>query len=284
MDNDKEERSLLVSILNNMKQNNPVVHCITNTVTMNDCANILLAIGASPIMSDDIQEVEEIVAISSALYINIGTLNSRTIESMLTAGRKANKLGVPVIFDPVGAGASTLRTSVSNRIVSELGCTVIRGNASEIKSLAVGAASAKGVDAAKADVVDDDAKLAEIIEIARDLSSTTKAIVAITGEIDVIVNPHVTFVVRNGNALMAKVTGTGCMLTALIAAYCGANKDQLIDATAAAICSFGLCGETAYEKMIEMGTGTSSYRTYIIDAVSLLDDDLLARSAKIEKR
>lgn len=275
---------MLESILNNVKHRKPIVHCITNAVTMNDCANALLAVGASPIMSDDIREVEEIVSISSALYINIGTLNDRTVESMLVAGKKAAQLGLPIVFDPVGAGASSLRTSISNMIIKDVGCSVIRGNASEIKSLASGISSTKGVDVAAADVVDSESKLIETVTMAQKLSMTTKSVIAITGETDIIADSQKAFIVRNGNALMEQVTGTGCMLTAVIAAFCGANKDNLIEATTAAICSFGLCGEIAYDKVIEMKTGTSSYRTYIIDAISLLEGNVLANRARMEKR
>jgi hydroxyethylthiazole kinase len=270
-------------ILENVATKTPLVHCITNYVTVNDCANILLACGASPIMADDTGEVEEITSICTALDINIGTLNERTIPSMHKAGQKANELFHPVVLDPVGAGASLLRTNTAHELLNAIHFAVIRGNISEIKAVAQGNGTTKGVDADVSDAVTEDI-LEEAIQFAKKLSAKTGAVIAITGAIDIVADEKKAYVIRNGNALMSKITGTGCMLTAVIAGYCGANPDQILDATAAAVCVMGLCGELAYQKLQKTDGGISTYRTYLIDTMSKMTSNLLNGGIKIESR
>jgi hydroxyethylthiazole kinase len=270
-------------ILENVAVNPPLVHCITNYVTVNDCANILLASGASPIMADDAAEVEDITSICNSLVINIGTLNERTIRSMLKAGKKANELSHPIVFDPVGAGASVLRTNTTFELLRNIKFSVIRGNISEIKAVAQGNGTTRGVDANVNDKITED-NLQEGVAFAKELSGRTGAVIVITGAIDIVADGGKTYIIRNGNALMSKITGTGCMLTALIAAYCGANADNILDAAAAAVGIMGLCGEIAYEKMKQMDAGTSTYRSLIIDAMSKMNTKLLNGGIKIETR
>lgn len=270
-------------ILENVTAKTPLVHCITNYVTVNDCANILLACGAAPIMADDAGEVEEITSICSALDINIGTLNERTIASMLMAGKKANSLGHPVVLDPVGAGASGLRTNTTFRLLKEVGFSVIRGNISEIKTVAQGSGTTKGVDADVKDAVTDK-NIAEAVAFAKSLSGKTGAIIAITGAIDIVADSKKAYVIRNGHAMMSKITGTGCMLTAVIAAFISANPNEVLDATAVAVCAMGICGELAYKKMVEVEGGTSSFRTYLIDNMSKMDLKVLKGGMKLESR
>lgn len=270
-------------ILENVKANSPLVHNITNYVTVNDCANIILACGGSPIMADDIMEVEEITSICNALVINIGTLNSRTIESMIKAGKKANELNHPVILDPVGAGASKLRTDTTFRLLKEVKFTVIRGNISEIKTVYAGSGSTKGVDADVADTITNE-NLDEAIVFAKNLSKKTRAIIAITGAIDIVANSEKAYVIKNGHPMMSKITGTGCMLTSVIGAYCAVNIKNILDATATAVCAMGLCGELAYEKVKKIDGGTASLRINIIDYMSKMDDSILKAGAKIESR
>lgn len=270
-------------ILQNVKAKTPLVHCITNYVTVNDCANILLACGGSPIMADDKNEVEEITSICNALDINIGTLNERTIDSMLLAGKKANELSNPVILDPVGAGASKLRTETTFKLLDEVKFSVIRGNISEIKTVYAGSGTTKGVDADVTDIVTEE-NLNEAVDFAKKLSEKTGAVIAITGAIDIIADSNKAYVIRNGHVMMSKITGTGCMLTALIAAFCGANADNLLDATASAVCTMGLCGELAYKNIIKNNLGTSSYRTYLIDEISKITVEILEEGAKFEVR
>ncbi len=269
------------TILENVRKNVPLVHFITNYVTVNDVANMMLACGGSPIMSDDIADVEDITTICNATVINIGTLNQRTIESMIAAGQKANALGHPVILDPVGAGASKLRTETTFRLLKEVKFSVIRGNISEIKTVYSGSGSTKGVDADVADTVTD-ANLAETAAFAKKLSKTTGAIIAITGAIDIIADAENAYATRNGVADMSKITGTGCMLDGVIAGYVAANPDNKTNAVVAAIAAEGLCGELAAKKVKVEGSGTSSLRMHLIDAMSNLDGDTLVKGAKVE--
>ncbi len=270
------------TILENVRKNVPLVHFITNYVTVNDVANMMLACGGSPIMSDEILDVEDITSICNATVINIGTLNKNTIESMIAAGKKANETGHPVILDPVGAGASRLRTETTFRLLKEVKFSVIRGNISEIKTVYSGSGSTKGVDADVADVVTDD-NLAETAAFAKELSKTTGAIIAITGAIDVIADAENAYAVRNGVVAMSKITGTGCMLDGVIAGYIAANPDNRINAVVAAIAAEGLCGEIAARKVEAEGSGTSSLRMYLIDAMSTLDGKTLEDGAKTER-
>lgn len=271
------------SILKNVHEKTPLVHCITNYVTVNDVANILLACGGSPIMADDEKDAVEITSICNALVINIGTLNERTIATMFKTGKKANELSHPVILDPVGAGASKLRTDTTFKLLEEVKFSIIRGNISEIKTVYKGSGTTKGVDADISDAVTEE-NLDETISFAKELSSKTNAIIVITGAIDIVADSNKAYVIRNGHQMMSMVSGTGCMLTAIIAAYCAANPDNHLDAAAAAVSAFGLCGELAYEKVVKNDTGTSSYRTYLIDAMSKLDAKTLKGGMKIESR
>lgn len=268
--------------LENVRKNTPLIHNITNYVTVNDCANVLLACGASPIMADDIQEVEDITSICSGLNINIGTLNQQTIPSMFLAGKKANSLFHPVILDPVGAGASPLRTQTANRLVQEIQFSLIRGNISEIKTLALGCGTTKGVDADVADVINEE-NLESAIQFAKAFAKKSGAIVAITGAIDLIADSTQVCIIRNGHPMMSKVTGTGCMLSAMVSAYVCANPNDVFEAVVACVCAMGLCGEMAYQRM-DAHDGYSTYRNYLIDAISLLDGEALERGANYEMR
>lgn len=267
------------NIISNVKKDAPLIHCITNYVTVNDVANCLLACGGAPIMADDSGEAAEITSIATGLVINIGTLNERTIDSMIAAGKRANELDHPVILDPVGAGASALRTATTFRLLEEVKFSVIRGNSSEIKTVHKGIGTTKGVDADVSDVVTDE-NLDEFVLFAKELSEKTKAVIAITGAIDIVADKDVAYIIRNGNALMSKITGTGCMLTAMVGAYYCANREVGTEAVAAAVAAMGLCGEMAFEEK----KGTSSYRMHLIDAISNIDDETLQGGIKIEIR
>ena len=266
------------TLLENVRKNQPLIHNITNYVTVNDCANMLLACGGSPIMSDAIDEVCEITTICGGLNINIGTLNERTIPSMLKAGKKANELGHPVVLDPVGAGASALRTNTANELIENVKFTVIRGNISEIKTLATGSGTTKGVDADVADKVTEE-NLAQAVEFAKLFAKKTGSVIAITGAIDIVAESECAYCIYNGHPMMSSITGTGCQLSALIAAYVVANPDDVLGATAAAVCAMGLCGEIAHKRLSALD-GNSSYRNYIIDAMYNLDGDTLENGAK----
>ena len=240
----------------------PLVHCITNYVTVNDAANALLAIGASPIMADDIGEAGDIASIASALVLNIGTLNERTVASMLDAGRRANAFGVPVVLDPVGAGASRLRNETVGRLLREVKLSVLRGNLLEISFIAGLGAATRGVDSAKEDEKNDALAAARLV--AQRLGCT----VAVTGAVDVVTDGTRACRLANGHQMLSRVTGTGCMTTALIGAFAGAGRD-FYTAAAGGISAMSIAGELAYERAGTLGTG--SFHIALIDALSMLD-------------
>lgn len=271
---------MLKEMLDNLRFKKPIIHNITNYVTANDCANILLACGASPIMADDCDEVEEITAICNGLNINIGTLNQRTIPAMILAGKKANQLGHPVLLDPVGAGASTLRTATAYKLTKEVKFDIIRGNISEIKTLATGSGNTKGVDADVADSITKN-NILQACKFAKAFSKKTKAVIVITGAIDIVADDSNAFCIFNGHPMMSSITGTGCQLSALTAAFVTANPENKLIATVAAVVAMGICGELAHERLSEHD-GNSSYRNYIIDTVYNLKGEDIDRLAKYE--
>ena len=270
------------TIYENVRNTCPLIHNITNYVTVNDCANIVLACGASPIMADDKEEVAEITALCAGLNINIGTLNSRTIDSMRIAGKAANALHHPVVFDPVGAGASKLRTQTAYLLLEEVQFSVIRGNISEIKTLASGAGTTKGVDADVADRVTED-NLEEVVAFAKAFAAKTGAVIAITGAIDIVADGETAYCIRNGHPMMSSITGTGCQLSAMTAAFVAANPNEPLKAAAAAVCAMGLAGEIAHRRLSPMD-GNSTYRNYIIDAIYHLTPAQLEEGANYEVR
>ena len=210
--------------LDNVRATTPLVHNITNYVTVNDCANALLAIGASPIMSDEPADVADITSICGGLTLNIGTLNERSIRGMFAAGERASELGHPIVLDPVGAGASALRTRTASDLLDKLAVSVVRGNMSEAKALAGGAAATRGVDVCPGDAVTED-NLAAGAAFARDFAAKTGAVVAVTGAIDIVADAEGAYAVRNGSPLMGRITGAGCMLSCVCAAFATANPD-----------------------------------------------------------
>ena len=271
------------NIYDNLKKMTPLVHSITNYVTVNDCANIILAVGGSPIMADSILEVEEITSISNALVINIGTLNERVIDSMIKAGKKSNEINNPVILDPVGVGASDLRRKTTFRLMEEVGFSIISGNASEIKAIYQQSGKTSGVDANEEDKIEEE-NLQHLVQMCKDLSKSTGAIISLTGAIDIVANEKEANVIYNGNPLMSKVSGTGCMLSCIIGAYCGANRDDLFNAATLAVAHMGLAGEIAFSKLQEIQGGTSSFKMLLIDAISQIDYKTLKEGVKIENR
>lgn len=262
-------------LLTDLRKNVPLVHNITNYVTVNDVANAILAIGGSPIMADDIGETEDITAISSALVINMGTLNERTIASMIASGKKANVLGIPVVFDPVGAGASRLRNETAVKITEQVKISILRGNMSEISFIGGLEASTKGVDASESDSRNDGEALA--VKVAQRLGCT----VAVTGAVDIISDGKRTVKLYNGHPMLSKVTGTGCMSSGITGAFAGAGKDYLV-AAAGAIASMSIAGEDAFEKYGNIGTG--SFHMGIIDALSRLDGEAIMKRMKIDEK
>ncbi len=270
------------NMLENVRTSHPLIHNITNYVTVNDCANIVLACGASPIMADDPEEAEEIAAICGGLNLNIGTLNGRTVASMLIAGKRANALGHPVVLDPVGVGASKLRTETALRLLEQVRFTVIRGNISEIRLLASGSGSARGVDADAADQVTEK-NLDEVLRFEKEFAQQTGAVVAITGAIDLVTDGKTSYCLRTGHPMMSAVTGTGCQLSAMTAAFVTANPTHPLEAAAAAVSAMGLAGELAHDRLGALD-GNATYRNYIIDAIYKMTPEILEKGASYEVR
>ena len=273
---------VLKTMLENVRAKSPLVHNITNYVTVNDVANVLLAAGGSPIMSDDADDVEDITSICGGQNINIATLNKNTIPSMFLAGKKANALGHIVLLDPVGAGASRLRTDTANRLMQEVRFDAVRGNISEIKTLCTGSGSTKGVDADAVDAVTE-ANLDNGVALVKAFAKQTGCIIAVTGAIDLVSDGERCWCIRNGRAEMSRITGTGCQLSALMTAFLVANPDRKLDAAAAAVCMMGLAGEIGWANM-QPGDGNSTYRNRIIDAIFNMTGDALEEGAKYELR
>ncbi|HJB94276.1 MAG TPA: hydroxyethylthiazole kinase [Candidatus Mediterraneibacter intestinigallinarum] len=268
--------------LENVRNTVPLVHNITNYVTVNDVANVLLACGGSPIMSDEAEDVEDITSVCGGLNINIGTLHKTSIEGMFRAGKKANELEHPVLLDPVGAGASALRTNTALGLMKELKLSVIRGNISEIKTLALGSGTTKGVDADVADAVTEES-LDEAVAFVKKFAEETGTIIAVTGAIDLVSDGKICYVIRNGRPEMGKITGTGCQLSGMMTAYVTANSDHPLEAAAAAVCVMGLAGEIGWSRMQE-GDGNATYRNRIIDSIYNMTGEELEKGAKYEIR
>lgn len=264
---------MLGEILEKTRKRNPLVHCMVNLVTANDCANLALASGASPIMAEDLEEVEQVTSACDGLVLNLGTPSPRKIQALLLAGKTAKKLGKPVIFDPVGAGCSDLRRNAAGEILCQVGPDIIRGNASEIRTLLLGTMAHRGVDAEE--VAENPTELAKMLAL------KTGAVVVISGDVDVVTDGKVSYRVRNGHPMMRSVTGTGCQMSVLIGAYAAANPDKPLLAALAGVCGFGLCGELAQRRLGPLD-GNASYRNFIIDAVYHLAGDALEEGAKYE--
>ena len=273
------ERTELAACLGAVRERAPLVQCITNFVTVNDCANILLAAGASPTMAHDIREVEEAVAGVQALVLNLGAIGD--VEAMLLAGKRANQLGIPVVLDPVAAGVTSLRREACRRLLAELRFTVIRGNASEIRALALGAEGGSGVDVSAGDAVTEE-NLSRGVELCRRLAESTGAVTALSGQVDILSDGTQTVLIRGGVPTMSRVTGAGCMLTALLGAFCGANPERPLAAAAAAVTAVVLAGERAEERRVRYGTGNATFRTDLIDAVFNLTEDELREGVRYE--
>ena len=273
---------ILKTMLENVRAKTPLVHNITNYVTVNDVANVLLAAGGSPIMSDDADDVEDITSICGGLNSNIGTLNKHTIPSMFLAGRKANELGHIVLLDPVGAGASRLRTDTANRLMQEVRFDAVRGNISEIKTLCTGSGTTKGVDADAVDAVTE-ANLDDGVALVKAFARQAGCIIAVTGAIDLVSDGERCWCIRNGRPEMSRITGTGCQLSGLTTAFLVANPEHKLEAAAAAVCTMGLAGEIAWANM-QPGDGNSTYRNRIIDAIFNMTGDTLEEGARYELR
>ena len=277
----RAKMSLYCDIFASVAQRRPLVHCITNYVTANDCANILLACGASPIMADSPSEAEEITAASQALVLNLGTFNESRFQAMRKSAGTAERLGLPIIIDPVGVGASQIRREAFARLAQEVKISVVRGNVSEINSLALNASKRGGVDAEEADFKGETV-LTAASRNAMCLGKKLGCTVVMTGVADIITDGANVANVKNGVSMMSQITGSGCMLSSLIGAFCGAHLDSCFDAAVSAAAMFGLCGEEALKITKVQKGGTGTFRTCLIDAVSLMKKKEFERGISVE--
>ena len=254
--------------LRRLRETKPLVHQITNYVVMNETANATLALGALPVMAHAREEVEEMAAIAGALVLNIGTLSPDWVESMLLAGRAANEHGVPVVLDPVGAGATRYRTETAQRILSEVRVDVLRGNAGEVATLVGVAAEVRGVESIGAG--GDPADLA--LEAARRLD----LVASVTGPVDHVSDGERVIRIENGDALMATITGTGCMSSALTGCFLAVNRERPLEAAAEALVAFGVAGEDAAGG----AAGPGSFHVALYDCLAALDPRTLDERAR----
>ncbi len=251
-----------------VREQSPLVHNITNFVVMNNTANALLAVGASPVMAHAPEEMEAMAGIASALVINIGTLSNEWIDGMLIAGKTALKRGIPVVLDPVGAGATPFRTETCHRIIDECKPTIIRGNASEIMALLNSDIKTKGVDSTE---ISENA-----LELAKTLSKQTEAIVSISGPADFITNGEEVLRINNHIPIMPKVTGMGCTASALTGAIAAVSDDAMV-ASATAMALMAVAGEIATPKAL----GPGSFQMHFLDALYNMTDVDIAKFLKL---
>lgn len=273
------ENEEIKTYLNNLKEKNPLIHCITNYVTVNDVANSLIAIGASPVMADEPSESGEITAISNGLLINLGTLNLNTIKAMQNSIKIANSLNLPVVLDPVGVGASTLRNETAINFLKEYKFSIIKGNISEIKFLNGEKSISKGVDASSKDLNDD---ILNRVNLAKELSKKTDAAIVITGKIDVVAFKDEAYLLKNGSSLMGKFSGSGCILGGICTAFLASNTDPLKSAIMGVLTEC-IAGELVRGKNVLSDMGSMKFKNGLIDEIYLIDDKKIQDLAKIEK-
>ena len=256
--------------LRRLRDRKPLVHQITNYVVMNETANATLALGALPVMAHAPDEVEEMVALAGALVLNIGTLSSHWVDAMLRAGRAATARGIPIVLDPVGAGATTFRTETAKRILREVDVTVLRGNAGEVATLVGVVAEVRGVESIGA--------AEDAAELARRAGETLGLVASVTGPVDHVSDGPMALSVSNGDAMLATVTGTGCMSSALTGCFLAVKPDRPLEAAAEALAAFGVAGEDAARE----AKGPGSFHVGLYDALAALDPATLDGRARIE--
>ncbi len=261
---------IAVEMLSRIRSHHPLIHHITNLVVMNDTANVTLHIGALPVMAHAKEEVAEMVGAAGALVLNPGTLTPALVEAMLVAGRRANDLGIPIVLDPVGAGATQLRTESANRLLDELEITILRGNLGEVSTLAGLGGQVKGVESV--------AGGATPLQVANTLAERHDVTVAITGKRDVIVSGERALGVDNGHPWLTTITGSGCMATTMVAAFAAVESDPLLASTAGLAC-FGLAAELAAEQ----AQGPGSFKVALMDALYNLTPDQVRAGVKVRR-
>ncbi len=258
------------ALLETLRDRRPLVHHLTNMVVMNFTANVTLALGAAPVMAPCAEEVEEMVSLAGALLLNIGTLDPPLVEAMVRAARKAGELGIPVVLDPVGAGATRLRTEAALRLLGETPIRVLRGNAGEVLTLAGEGGLVRGVDSLE--------ELGEREEALRAFAQKKGLVLAVTGKTDFLTDGTRKVRVRGGHPLMARVTGTGCAATTAVACFLAAAPEEPLEAAAAGLAAFGLAGE----KAAALSQGPGTFVPHLLDALAALEGKTLQKEARFE--
>ena len=280
----KNETDLLKKIdenLKNIQEKNALTHCITNSVTINDCANAVLAIGGSPFMAEDAEELEEVVTIADVLVINIGKLSKDQIESMKISSKTANKTNTPIILDPVGVGVTELRNKTTMDLINNYDITAIRGNITEIKAIAKLSGvldesnTAKGVDVNADDIITEE-NLKANGDIICELAKKLDTVILASGPIDIL-SDGTTIAIDNGDDMMPKITGSGCMLSSIVGSCIGGSNP--FEGSLVAILAMNIAGEKARAKVEERNEGTGSFRTYLIDYLYKTDSETLMNEA-----
>ena len=283
-----DEKKLLNRIdktLKNIKEKNALTHCITNSVTINDCANAVLAIGGSPFMAEDAEELEEVVTIADVLVINIGKLSKEQINSMNISAEVANRTKTPIVLDPVGVGVTKLRNKTTLDLIENYHMTAIRGNISEIKAIAklVGVIdennTAKGVDVNIDDIITKE-NLAANGEIIKELANKLDTTILASGPIDILSDGETTIAIDNGDDMMPLITGSGCMLSSIVGSCIGGSNP--LDGTLVAILAMNIAGEKARAKVEERDEGTGSFRAYLIDYLYKTNSESLINESNIQ--
>ncbi|ABS39869.1 hydroxyethylthiazole kinase [Clostridium botulinum] len=262
-----------MEIRQNVKFKKPLIHYITNPISINDCANMILAAGAKPIMAEHPLEVSEITSASKSLGVNIGNITDNKMKSMLISGKTAYENKIPQVIDLVGVGCSKLRLDYAKKFISECHPNVIKGNMSEIKAIYGIKSSAKGIDVGACDIITEQ-NFDENIEMIKRLSMETGSVVAATGVVDIISNGTYTYIISNGCEMLSMITGTGCMLTGIIASYI--SSGNILEGTALAIVLMGICGELSQHVK-----GTGSFRNELIDNIFSISDDIIIKKIRI---
>ncbi len=266
----------LLQIKKNIKSRKPLIHCITNPISINDCANMVLATGGKPIMAEHPLEVAEITSVSKALGVNLGNITDIRMESMLISGKVAFKNKIPQVIDLVGVGCSKLRLDYGRKYIEECHPDVIKGNMSEIKSIYGLESNAKGIDVGVCDVITEN-NLDENIKMLKSLSLETGSIIVATGIIDIITNGIHTYLISNGCEMLSMITGTGCMLNVLIASYI--SSGDVLGGVILAVGLLGICGELSQNVK-----GTGSFRVELLDNIFSISDDIIREKLQIKKR
>ena len=272
----------IIKNTNTIREKSPLTHCITNFVTVNDCANVILAIGGSPIMSNEENEAEELGNIINSLLINIGTITKNQMQTMQKASASATKNKNPIVLDPVGVGISQIRNKATENIIKNNKPTIIKGNLSEIKAIATLTGilqecnTAKGVDVAETDIITEN-NTQEIGTLVKNIANKLQTTISVSGPIDIISDGNEIYYIYNGDAKMSKITGSGCMLGSIMASYSAITNP--LEAAITSTLTFGIAGEISAQETV----GTGSFRTELINQLSIMTPEKIEKYGKIKK-